>query len=63
MFQVYVQSVLVVSDICFKCFHLDIAYVIMAAHACFKYLFSCVSVAKVDLDIAYVAMAKYTCMF
>jgi hypothetical protein len=35
----------------------------MAAHACFKYLFSCVSVAKVDLDIAYVAMAKYTCMF
>ena len=43
MFQAYVQSISVVSDTCFKCFHLDVAYIAMAAHACFKYLFSCVS--------------------
>jgi hypothetical protein len=27
MFQAYVQSVSVVSDACFNCFHLDVAYV------------------------------------
>jgi hypothetical protein len=42
MFQAYVQSVYVVSDVCFKCFYLNVAYVVVAAHACFKYLFSCV---------------------
>jgi hypothetical protein len=43
MFQGYVQSVSVVSNICFKCFHLDVTYVAMAAHTCFKCLFSYVS--------------------
>jgi hypothetical protein len=43
MFQAYVQSVSVVLDISFKCFHLDVAYVAMVAHAYFKCLFSCVS--------------------
>jgi hypothetical protein len=62
MFQAYVQSVSVVSVVCFKCFHLDVAYVVMAAHTCFECLFSCVQmfqiyVAKEDLNVAYVAMA------
>ena len=36
----------------------------MAARACFKCLFSCVSetyVAKEDLDVAYIAMAIHGC--
>jgi hypothetical protein len=63
VFQVYVQNVSVILDVCFKCFRLDVAYVAMAAHACFKYLFSCVSdlYCKVDLHVAYVAMAIYAC--
>jgi hypothetical protein len=43
MFQAYVQRVSIVSDACFKCFHLDVAYITMATHTYFKYLFSCVS--------------------
>jgi hypothetical protein len=67
MFQAYVQSVSVVSDACFKCFHLDVAYVAMAAHVCFKCLFLCVQmlqtyVVKVDLEVAYVAMAIHACL-
>jgi hypothetical protein len=34
MLQAYVSSVTVVSDVCFKYFHLDVAYVAMAIHAC-----------------------------
>jgi hypothetical protein len=42
IFQVYVQSVSIVSDVCFKCFHLDVAYITIATQAYFKCLFSCV---------------------
>ena len=36
MLQAYVLSV---SDVCFKCFHLDVAYVTIALYACFKSMF------------------------
>jgi hypothetical protein len=41
MFQAYTQSVLVVSDTCFKCFHLDVAYVAMAIHMFQVFVFMC----------------------
>jgi hypothetical protein len=64
MFQAYVQSVLVVSDAYFKCFHLYVACIAMVVHACFKCLFLCVSdvsdlCCKSDLDVAYVAIATH----
>jgi hypothetical protein len=65
IFQVYVQSVLVVSDTCFKCFHLDVAYIALDTHVssvCF-HVFQMFQtyVAKVDLYVAYVAMAIHSC--
>jgi hypothetical protein len=64
MFQAYVQSVSVVSDVCFKRFYLDVAIVAMAAHACFKCLFSCV----LDVSDLYCKSGSgccygYTCIF
>jgi hypothetical protein len=74
MLQVYVSSVSIVSDICFKCFIFDVAYVAMAIHACFKRMCSNVpdvfrltlqvfylDVVKVDLNVAYVALVMHTC--
>ena len=61
MFQAYVQSISVVSDTCFKCFHLDVAYVcyscIHVSTVCFHvFQIFHTYVAKVDLDVAYVAI-------
>jgi hypothetical protein len=61
MFQAYVQSVSVVSDIC-KCFHLDVTYVAMVrihVSSVYFHVFQMFQtyVAKVDLNVAYVAIA------
>jgi hypothetical protein len=58
-----------VVSLCFKC--LDVVYVVMAMHACFKRVFQIFSylcckvfyldVAKVHLDVAYVVMAIHAC--
>jgi hypothetical protein len=66
MFQAYVQSASVVSDVCFKCFNLDVAYVAMAAHTCFECLFHVFKmfqtyVAKGDQNVAYIAMVMQAC--
>ena len=55
----------------FQVFHLDVAYVAMAIHVCFK-CFRCfrlmlqvfhLNVAKVDLDVAMPIDACFKCMF
>ena len=44
MLQTYVSSVLDVSDVCFKCVYLDVAYVAMALPICFKRMFQVVHI-------------------
>jgi hypothetical protein len=39
MLQAYVSTILDVSEICFKCVYLDIAYVVMPIHVCFSQMF------------------------
>jgi hypothetical protein len=72
MLQTYVSSVSNVSDVCFKCVHLDVAYVAMTLTPMFIRLFQVVhmfhtyvanvsSFAKVDLDFAYATMPIHAC--
>jgi hypothetical protein len=66
MFQAYVQYVSVVSDTCFKCFHLDVACLLWlhthVSSVCF-HVFQMFQIyfVKVDLNVAYVVMAIHAC--
>jgi hypothetical protein len=43
MLQVYVPNVSPVSDVCCKCFYLNVAYVIVVIHICCKCIFQYVA--------------------
>jgi hypothetical protein len=65
IFQAYVQSVSIVSDACFKCFHLDVAYVCYGCTHMFQvFVFMCFRCFRlnlqVDLDVVYIVMAIHT---
>jgi hypothetical protein len=66
MLQTYVSSISDVSEVCSKCFHIDVAKVdqdiahVAKCFICFRYMLQMfyLDVAKVVLDVAYICMLQ-----